>query len=104
MKALRAALRHRAFGRCEIPWCRTAKGPLDSHHVVRRSHGGADSLRNLLLVCRRHHEALEAGRIEIMPHCWPDGAITWALSTPRGHFGHVFSDTGVWEDLRPGHA
>lgn len=31
------------------------EGPLDVHHVIHRSKGGTDSLQNLILLCRKHH-------------------------------------------------
>lgn len=30
-------------------------GPLDPHHVLRRSQGGTDTADNLLTLCRAHH-------------------------------------------------
>ena len=54
LEAARPALEARSGGRCEIPWCRR-RGPLDPHHIVKRSQGGDDTLDNLLHLCRRDH-------------------------------------------------
>ncbi len=31
-------------------------GPVDPHHVLRRSQGGEDTVENLISVCRAHHD------------------------------------------------
>lgn len=31
-------------------------GPIDPHHVLRRSQGGPDTVENLIAVCRAHHD------------------------------------------------
>lgn len=31
-------------------------GPIDPHHVLRRSQGGPDTVENLIAVCRSHHD------------------------------------------------
>ena len=31
-------------------------GPIDPHHVLRRSQGGKDTVENLIAVCRAHHD------------------------------------------------
>jgi hypothetical protein len=31
-------------------------GPVDPHHVLRRSQGGPDTVDNLIAVCRAHHD------------------------------------------------
>jgi hypothetical protein len=45
------------FEGCDRPpaWC-------DAHHVVHWADGGATSLSNLVLLCRRHHRAVHEGR------------------------------------------
>ena len=35
-------------------------GRLDPHHIQRRSQGGADSLQNLITLCRAHHDYVHA--------------------------------------------
>lgn len=59
-KRLKWDLYHRAGGRCEHPGCRTATGPLDPHHLRKRSQGGEDTLDNLVLLCRKHHDQTDA--------------------------------------------
>ena len=52
--------------RCCVPWCRSRR-PLDVHHVVKRSAGGADDPGNpmagepgnLIPLCRHCHEATD---------------------------------------------
>ena len=39
---------------------------LDPHHVVYKSQGGADTLDNLITLCRRCHDSVHAGRLEIV--------------------------------------
>jgi hypothetical protein len=53
--ALRRALHHRDHG-CRFPGCgvRVAEG----HHIRHWARGGATTLSNLALLCRRHHRAV----------------------------------------------
>jgi len=53
--ALRRALQHRDQG-CRFPGCgvRVAEG----HHIHHWAQGGATTLSNLALLCRRHHRAV----------------------------------------------
>jgi hypothetical protein len=60
LRALRAHVLARAKGRCEFVAGRSHSGPLDVHHVVRRSAGGADDPSNATLLCRYHHRMTEA--------------------------------------------
>lgn len=93
MKVVRAELMVRANGRCEVPWCRRLKGPLDPHHVVKRSQGGTDDRRNCLLLCRPHHDAAESQELHIVAYPFPDLEVLWRLSWgPLS--GWVHSDTG----------
>lgn len=60
LEAVRPALEARSGGRCEIPWCRTSKRPLDPHHLIRRSQGGSDDpASNLVYLCRGDHDRLD---------------------------------------------
>jgi hypothetical protein len=54
--ALRRALEARDGG-CRFPGC-TNRRFVDAHHLVHWIDGGATSLENTLLVCRRHHRYL----------------------------------------------
>ena len=53
--ALRRALQHRDRG-CRFPGCARAFG--QGHHIRHWAHGGATTLSNLALLCRRHHRAV----------------------------------------------
>lgn len=58
-------------GRCEYAGGTGHWGPLDIHHVVKRSQGGADTPTNLVRLCRGHHDATDfaymLGRLVITP-------------------------------------
>lgn len=36
---------------------------LDPHHIIYRSHGGTDTMGNLITLCRRDHDAIHAGKL-----------------------------------------
>lgn len=57
--ALARALRRRDGG-CRFPGCGCERF-VDAHHVHHWAHGGATSLDNLLLLCRRHHRLVHEG-------------------------------------------
>jgi 5-methylcytosine-specific restriction endonuclease McrA len=63
LKALRAHVLARStmapVGHCEYAGGVDHWGPLDVHHVIRRSAGGTDEPSNLLRLCRRHHDATD---------------------------------------------
>ena len=42
--------------RCRFPGCRNVR--VDAHHIRHWADGGATSLDNLVLLCRRHHRAV----------------------------------------------
>jgi Domain of unknown function (DUF222)/HNH endonuclease len=64
--ALRRALEHRDGG-CRFPGC--GRRLCDAHHVEPWADGGATSLANTLLLCRRHHRAVheEGFSMELAP-------------------------------------
>ena len=72
LKALRQQALQRAGGRCEAVSLGGCWGPLDAHHIRRRSAGGVDDLDNLCILCRAHHQQTEAayrhGRLVIGPN------------------------------------
>jgi hypothetical protein len=51
---MRKALLVRDRG-CAAPGCLCPPGRLEAHHIVHWIHGGATSVDNLVLLCRRHH-------------------------------------------------
>ena len=55
--AVRRALDHRDGG-CTWHGCDAPAGWCDAHHIVHWADGGATSLDNLRLLCRRHHRAI----------------------------------------------
>ena len=57
-RVLRAKVFARAGNACE--YCGNRRGPLDPHHVVARSQGGADSYDNVIVLCRVHHDMVNA--------------------------------------------
>jgi hypothetical protein len=64
---LRRALEHRDAG-CRFPGC--GRRLCDAHHVEPWAAGGATSLGNTLLLCRRHHRAVheEGFSMELAPN------------------------------------
>jgi hypothetical protein len=64
---LRRALEHRDGG-CRFPGC--GRKWCDAHHVEPWAAGGATSLANTLLLCRRHHRAVheEGFSMELLPN------------------------------------
>lgn len=56
-RALVVRDRHCRFPGCDRPppWC-------DAHHIVHWADGGSTAISNLILLCRRHHRAVHAGR------------------------------------------
>jgi hypothetical protein len=64
--ALRRALEHRDGG-CRFPGC--GRRFCDAHHVEPWAEGGATSLANTVLLCRRHHRAVheEGFSMELAP-------------------------------------
>ena len=70
--AIRRALLARDTG-CRFPGCSARR--CDAHHVAHWADGGATSLDNLVLLCRRHHRAVHEGGFTTRRH--PDGAATF---------------------------
>ena len=57
---------------CRFPGCTARR--CDAHHVEHWVDGGATSLDNLVLLCRRHHRAVHEGGFELRQH--DDGTTT----------------------------
>ena len=58
---------------CRFPGCTSRR--CDAHHVHHWADGGATSLDNLVLLCRRHHRAVDEGGFAVMRGL--DGALTF---------------------------
>ena len=59
---IRRALEERDRG-CRFPGC--GGRFTEAHHVKHWADGGETSLRNTLLLCRRHHRAVHEGRVKV---------------------------------------
>jgi hypothetical protein len=93
---------------CRFPGCSARR--CDAHHLQHWIDGGATSLDNLMLLCRRHHRAVHEGGFELRPRrdgtatfLRPDGMVidaapaiptseTWLDDGPRAHL-----DIPVWD-------
>lgn len=77
--ALRRALRFRDGG-CQFPGCPRQRF-LDAHHVVHWADGGPTDLRNLVLLCQRHHRAVHEDGFTLHPGPEPGH---WDVHRPDG--------------------
>ncbi|MGD9903284.1 MAG: DUF222 domain-containing protein [Vicinamibacterales bacterium] len=59
---------------CRFPGCTSRR--CDAHHIEHWTDGGATSLDNLLLLCRRHHRLVHEGGMDV--HLRPDGTVLFA--------------------------
>ena len=74
---IRRALEERDRG-CRFPGCGCRF--TEAHHVKHWADGGETSLRNTLLLCRRHHRAVHEGRVKVSVN--GDGTVLFF--TPKG--------------------
>ena len=74
---IRRALEERDRG-CRFPGC--ACRFTEAHHVKHWADGGETSLRNTVLLCRRHHRAVHEGRVKVSVNS--DGTVLFF--TPKG--------------------
>jgi hypothetical protein len=68
--------------RCRFPGCDRPHSWCDAHHIVHWADGGPTAVRNLLLLCRRHHRMVHAPggfRLELLDgrpaFTRPDGSL-----------------------------
>jgi predicted restriction endonuclease len=64
-KVVMARVRKRDHYRCQVIDCND-KRYLSVHHIVPREHGGEDNEENLVLLCRKHHDAIELAGIRTL--------------------------------------
>ena len=88
---IRRALEERDRG-CRFPGCGCRF--TEAHHVKHWADGGETSLKNTLLLCRRHHRAVHEGRVKVGRS--PDGTVLFF--TPRGRMLADAPKQGVWAD------
>ena len=74
---IRRALEERDRG-CRFPGC--ACRFTEAHHVKHWADGGETSLRNTVLLCRRHHRTVHEGRVKVSVN--GDGTVLFF--TPKG--------------------
>jgi hypothetical protein len=75
------AVYRRAGWRCEVPGC-TSRSNLEDHHMVYRSRGGGNGLRDRICECRLHHHQGEHGGLVRSSGEAPLGLV-WRLGSPR---------------------
>jgi hypothetical protein len=68
---------------CAFPGCTRMPVACDAHHIVHWADGGATSLANLVLLCRRHHTTVHTTPWEVRLH--PDDGRPEFLPPPRPH-------------------
>jgi len=94
--AIRRALAARDT-QCQFPGCTARR--CDAHHLVHWADGGVTNLKNLLLLCRRHHRAMHEGGFSI--HRGIDGVV--AVLMPNGGRLDASPPTIGWRDAEPGY-
>ena len=93
---------------CRFPGCTARR--CDAHHVEHWIDGGATSLDNLVLLCRRHHRAVHEGKFTLRQlddgtttFLRPDGSVLEAASTLPLSFSRLdaswreLDDIPVWD-------
>jgi 5-methylcytosine-specific restriction endonuclease McrA len=93
---------------CRFPGCTARR--CDAHHIDHWADGGATSLDNLVLLCRRHHRAVHEGGFDPVQHgdrattfLHPDRTVIEAapplpvLSTQIGAAFERLDDIAVWD-------
>jgi hypothetical protein len=75
---IRRALEERDRG-CRFPGC--ASRFTEAHHVKHWADGGETSLRNTVLLCRRHHRTVHEGRVKVGRS--PEGTVLFFTRSGR---------------------
>ncbi len=86
----RRALAARDLG-CTARSCTRPPAMCDAHHLHHRAHGGATTIDNLVLLCRRHHVLWHSGKLRLHHLNTP-----WhpeQTAHPPRPFAEVFPDT-----------
>lgn len=76
----RRALEARDRG-CVVPGCKRKARWCEAHHVVPWQQGGPTNIKNLVLLCKRHHKMLHAHYINIVND---DHTDQWIVTRPDG--------------------
>ena len=103
---IRRALRARDV-RCRFPGCTARR--CDAHHIEHWADGGATSLDNLMLLCRRHHTlvhegtlAVERDALDVLTFVRPDGRVIEAVPPPPPMSVRRLLNAGSAKALRHG--
>ncbi len=88
---IRRALEERDRG-CRFPGC--ACRFTEAHHVKHWADGGETSLRNTVLLCRRHHRTVHEGRVKVCVN--RDGTVLFF--TPQGRMLADAPKQRAWAD------
>lgn len=59
----------------------------DPHHMIRRSHGGTDSLLNLVPLCRICHDKWHRGDRQVIDQSWVSAKLYWDCLRECGIMG-----------------
>ncbi len=107
-KTLSQKVRERDLGRCQVPWC--SLRAVHAHHVVPRSHGGADTKENLVALCAIHHlRGIHGGYMRVRGRApdrlvWEVGGRVWrggeSASRLPGPGRHREAENGTGSNAR----
>jgi hypothetical protein len=91
--------------RCRFPGCSARR--CDAHHITHWADGGATSLDNLMLLCRRHHALVHEGCLEVerdalgaLTFVRPDGRVVDIAPPPPAPAVRVLESAGSARALR----
>ncbi|UDY35228.1 HNH endonuclease signature motif containing protein [Dermatobacter hominis] len=76
-------------GRCTFPGCDAPASWCDAHHVTHHADGGATDIRNLALLCRRHHGVIHRTGWSMAANPRPGaGEGLFTITSPSGAVSH----------------